>query len=515
MKNTLTKSAQIRPTKKFNTAIKKPETAQKGDVALSPSNKLKTSQKAKTLRSTNPPTTTEKIKKSVANTTVKKKTEIKKIDEKKKSIFKKPEDKTTKNLTKSAKINVKNSISSKKNNMSVSLQKDNLHNQKKFKTAKFQNVNLFNSQKSQKSKTTRKYIDVKNNKSKVKNNDNLRNSEFFNKNESLKINTINSENENNSFVNQGENLQNNNNQENVKNINNENNIPLQNELIKEKLGNEFIKYSQPNGNFQIINEHNPFQEPKLKNKLVENSNYISEKNKNMMRNLLYLLDKKTDDKKNQKNIFRSSINNLDKKEKNKLSDLLFKNAKKMYKMKLQEEVKNISSPNNFKKINPETNSTNYINNTNNINNLNTNNLFELGIFNIEDKYQTMKNKYLMMTSKPIKQSPIYYKDKYFIDYVNGKCPNRAIFEKNMKYDKNIIANNSGLNTNIHHLSKSYDKKFKFMEKNDLSVEKRDDRYLYYNYGFMINNINNKLNGYISDTDFLHTLKKTNSDIGLN
>ena len=126
----------------------------------------------------------------------------------------------------------------------------------------------------------------------------------------------------------------------------------------------------------------------------------------------------------------------------------------------------------------------------------------------------MKNKYLIMVSKPMKQHPIYYKDKYFIDYVDGKCPNRDIFEKNMKYDKNIIANHNGFNTDIHRLNKSYNQKFKFMDKNNLSVEKRDNRFIYYNYGSMVNNINNKLNGSIQDRDFLNILKKTNSDFGM-
>ena len=281
---------------------------------------------------------------------------------------------------------------------------------------------------------------------------------------------------------------------------------MQNELIKEKLGNDFIKYSHPNSNFQIINENNPFQEPKLKNKFVETSNYISEKNKNMMRSLLHLLDKKIDDKKKQSNAFRSSINNLDKKEKNKISDITYKNNKKIYKMKFQEEAKNMNPINNIKIISePKTD----INN-----NIIENNLLEFGTFNIEDKYQNMKNKYLIMVSKPMKQHPIYYKDKYFIDYVDGKCPNRDIFEKNMKYDKNIIANHNGFNTDIHRLNKSYNQKFKFMDKNNLSVEKRDNRFIYYNYGSMVNNINNKLNGSIQDRDFLNILKKTNSDFGM-
>lgn len=520
MKNKLTKSTPIRPSIKFNTTTKKSDKSQK-DGDLETSKKLRTSKKSKIGTSLiNPASAASKSRKSMAVTSSKKKTEIKKNDDKKKSIIRKSVFVKPTNFEKATKTNPRKSVAPKKNSMSVSLKRDDKN--KKSKTTNFQNVNLFNSQKK---KSIRKSIKTSTKKS-TKNNDNLRSSELFNKNESLKINTIdsiNDENENSSIVNQGENIKNNNNQENeneknlidnrINNINENNNkdnlkenIPMQNELIKEKLGNDFIKYSHPNSNFQIINENNPFQEPKLKNKFVETSNYISEKNKNMMRSLLHLLDKKIDDKKKQSNAFRSSINNLDKKEKNKISDITYKNNKKIYKMKFQEEAKNMNPINNIKIISePKTD----INN-----NINENNLLEFGTFNIEDKYQNMKNKYLIMVSKPMKQHPIYYKDKYFIDYVDGKCPNRDIFEKNMKYDKNIIANHNGFNTDIHRLNKSYNQKFKFMDKNNLSVEKRDNRFIYYNYGSMVNNINNKLNGSIQDRDFLNILKKTNSDFGM-
>ena len=57
-----------------------------------------------------------------------------------------------------------------------------------------------------------------------------------------------------------------------------------------------------------------------------------------------------------------------------------------------------------------------------------------------------------------------------------------------------------------------------MEKNDLFVEKRDNRYMYYNYKFMVNAIDDKLNGFINDSDFRHSfqpLNKTYSDFHVN
>jgi len=67
------------------------------------------------------------------------------------------------------------------------------------------------------------------------------------------------------------------------NQNNLINSPLQNELIKEKISSEFINNNFINANPELA----------LKNKKVETSEHISEKNKNMMKSLLYLLDKKT------------------------------------------------------------------------------------------------------------------------------------------------------------------------------------------------------------------------------
>ena len=525
MKNKLTKSTPIRPSIKFKTTTKKSDTTQK-DGDLETSKKLRTSKKSKIGTSLiNPASAASKSRKSMAVTSSKKKNEIKKNDDKKKSIIRKSVFVKPTNFEKATKTNPRKSVAPKKNSMSVSLKRDDKN--KKSKTTNFQNVNLFNSQKK---KSIRKSIKTSTKKS-TKNNDNLRSSELFNKNESLKINTIdsiNDENENSSIVNQGENIKNNNNQENeneknlidnrINNINENNNkdnlkenIPMQNELIKEKLGNDFIKYSHPNSNFQIINENNPFQEPKLKNKFVETSNYISEKNKNMMRSLLHLLDKKIDDKKKQSNAFRSSINNLDKKEKNKISDITYKNNKKIYKMKFQEEAKNMNPINNIKIISePKTD----INN-----NINENNLLEFGTFNIEDKYQNMKNKYLMMMtpSNPKKLYPSFYKDKYFVDYVEGKCPNRDLLERTMKYQNNIHNIDMGSITDAHKYNNYYNDRFHFMGKNDLSVEKRDNRYMFYNYGFMINTINDKLNGFITDKNFRQSfqgLHKTNSDFGL-
>ena len=40
---------------------------------------------------------------------------------------------------------------------------------------------------------------------------------------------------------------------------------------------------------------------------------------------------------------------------------------------------------------------------------------------------------------------------------------------------------------------------------------RDRRYLNYNYGSLINTINNKLNGYISNNDFYQTFRNNNNN----
>jgi hypothetical protein len=235
----------------------------------------------------------------------------------------------------------------------------------------------------------------------------------------------------------------------------------------------------------------------------------------MMRSLLYLLDKKTDDSKNQKNVFRSSINSLDKKEKNKLLEEVYNNRKKIYKMKLENEIKKFDSNQTFNplnKINSFSNENNQINPVPISPSISFPN-------NFENRYQTMKNKYLVMAtpSNPKKQYPLFFRDKYFMDYVDGRCPNREILERTMKYERNIYdLKNSGFNSYTNKFNQSYTNKFQFKEKNDLSVEKRDNRYLFYDYGFMINTINDKLNGSITDKYFresFHSLRKSNSDYG--
>ena len=340
----------------------------------------------------------------------------------------------------------------------------------------------------------------------------MRNSEAFNKNESVGINimnNINDEEENN--LDRNNIILENDNEKNLtanKLNNNQMNSPLQNELIKEKIASEFIKAN-------IINVDS---ERRLKNKMVETSNYISDKNKNMMRGLLYLLDKKPEESKNQKNIFRASINSLDKKEKNKLIDVKYQNRKKLYKEKLGNDIKKINSINSLN----QKNSLNVIDEEKKIDSP----IKETSPFlpiNLEDKYQTMKNKYLVMItpSNPKKQYPIFYKDKYFVDYVNGRCPNRDFFERTMKYEKNIYDFNNindGISEDNYKFNLSYNNKFQFKEKNDLFVDKRDNRYTQYNYGSMINKINDKLDGFNTDRYFRHTFHsfhKNNSDFGLN
>ena len=543
MKNNLAKSTQIRPNKKFNTSIKNFSAAKKNEP-IRTSNKMKTSiNKPNTNRSNNPPSISGKVRKSVSNTNKKKKSVIaESIQEaKKQSINQKPDlNSVRKNTDKKFKTTIgkKNGVtSSKKNSMSVSLKKDKL-GKAKHKSVQLKNVNLFNSGKNKsKSKTAKKkssqIYDVIDEEEKISSKENqelknLRNSEIFNKNESLGINIMNHindedeirnienniilENENEKNLTEDKqynNIMNNNiNDINKKVSLNQNNLinsPLQNELIKEKISSEFINNNFINANPELA----------LKNKKVETSEHISEKNKNMMKSLLFLLDKKPEDSKNQKNVFRSSINSLEKKEKNKLLDEVYNNRKKIYKMKLANEVKKLDSNQTFNplnKINSFSNENNPINPVPITPSISFPN-------NFEDKYQTMKNKYLVMAtpSNPKKQYPLFFRDKYFMDYVDGRCPNREILERTMKYERNIYdLKNSGFNSYTNKFNQSYTNKFQFKEKNDLSVEKRDNRYLFYDYGFMINTINDKLNGSITDKYFresFHSLHKNNSDYG--
>ena len=347
----------------------------------------------------------------------------------------------------------------------------------------------------------------------------LANSYKKNNTSNKNINNINDENDNinldNNIILETENEKNltderDNNTNNINNVKdiNQLNSPIQNELIKEKVEGGFI-----NG---IINNN---LDNKIKNKKVEYSEYISDKNKSTMRNLLYLLEKKPEEKKNQKSLFRASINTLEKREKNKLLDIVYQNRKNIYKTVLENEFKKINSINMVKTPNL----------VNNINSLNKNDKtaktpnmetpFLPG--NYEDKYQNMKNKYLIMTSTPVprRQYPSFYHDKYFMDYVDGRCPNLCVIERNMKYEKKIHeANLIDTISERHKLNRSFNDKFHFMGKNDLSVEKRDNRYMYYNYKFMVNAIDDKLNGNINDSDFRHSfqpLNKTYSDFHIN
>ena len=535
-KNPLNKSSQIRTAQKSKTAINNFSAIKKSQQL--PSNKMKTSINNNTKRSTNPPESA-KPRKSEAITTAKKKSlKTNNIEnrttDKKTSIIKKSEAKSVrKNADKkyNTTVNFKNNVStSKKNNMSVNLKRSDM-DKNKSKTTRVKKDNLLNSFKGKtKSKTAKKPIEVDEiieEEDKIKSKENLKfkdlkNSQTFNKNESIGINIMNNINDENDNINLDNNIileteneknltdekdNNTNNINNVKDIN-QLNSPIQNELIKEKVEGGFI-----NG---IINNN---LDNKIKNKKVEYSEYISDKNKSTMRNLLYLLEKKPEEKKNQKSLFRASINTLEKREKNKLLDIVYQNRKNIYKTVLENEFKKINSINMVKTPNL----------VNNINSLNKNDKtaktpnmetpFLPG--NYEDKYQNMKNKYLIMASTPVprRQYPSFYHDKYFMDYVDGRCPNLCVIERNMKYEKKIHeANLIDTISERHKLNRSFNDKFHFMGKNDLSVEKRDNRYMYYNYKFMVNAIDDKLNGNINDSDFRHSfqpLNKTYSDFHIN
>ena len=152
-----------------------------------------------------------------------------------------------------------------------------------------------------------------------------------------------------------------------------------------------------------------------------------------MRNLLYLLEKKPEENKNQKSLFRASINTLEKREKNKLLDIVYQNRKNIYRTLLDKEVKKLNSVNMIR-------TPNLINEINALSKINKEVKKPIKqtpflLDNFEDKYKHMKNKYLIMASppNPRKQYPSFYHDKYFMDYVDGRCPNLYVLKKNMKY----------------------------------------------------------------------------------
>ena len=79
------------------------------------------------------------------------------------------------------------------------------------------------------------------------------------------------------------------------------------------------------------------------------------------------------------------------------------------------------------------------------------------------------------------QAP-YYKEKYFFNYVDGLHPNMF-----------MLLRNNRQNANIQQFIPNKEKKYNIIGRNELVVDKRDNRYLKYSYDYMMNTIDNKLN----------------------
>ena len=246
----------------------------------------------------------------------------------------------------------------------------------------------------------------------------------------------------------------------------ENELQANNNLKIDKNKRTLVDYNQhininliketnekPNYRYEIKYENNIEQpETRLRNYKIESSDYISEKNKFLIRNLLYLLDKKPDDKKGIKNIFRSSLNASNNSEQNKILEMLDKTKNDIFRIKKDEKLNYINSSYADKKL--------------------------------SDIYQALfernypKKRFTSLEKYPPGQ---YYREKYFFNYVDGVHPNMY-----------MILKNSMPNSNVRQDYWKSEKKYNLMGKNDLSVEKRDNRYLKYNYDFMINTIDDKL-----------------------
>ena len=246
----------------------------------------------------------------------------------------------------------------------------------------------------------------------------------------------------------------------------ENKNPNNNEIRKSKAKNDYLDYNKhininlvketnekPNYRYEIkyVNNIEP-PESRLRNYKVETSDYITEKNKFLIKNLLFLLDKKPDDKKGAKNYFRQSINAINNSEQNKILEMLDKKKNDIFRIKQDEKSNNINETYANKKMSEI-----------------YHNLFEQNY--AKNRFKSFDNNF---------QAP-YYKEKYFFNYVDGVHPNMYT----------ILKDNVSNNAYIQRFSNS-DKKYNLMGKNDLLVEKRN-RNPQYNYDFMMTRIDNKLN----------------------
>ena len=452
MKSNTSKSTQKRSSKKFKTTVK--------DSGPIFTNKLRTSIKNGTTKPSSQIPVSAKTRKS--------------------AIIPKPKI-----------LDKKKSLISKENNL---LKSGKRSSTSLIKEESPTNNNKRKSIKGRKSVKKSVQIDKKLNLKESENKDvNIMNSEVFNnKNIFLGINTVNSENntnalnsEENSKINENKSKSNQENEkpnslssktenkeiqsksQSKKNSLKENN-KSNNELQRSKIKNNYLDFNQrvnvnlvkeinekPNYRYEARLENNieEPQESRLRNYKVESSDYITEKNKFLIKNLLFLLDKKPDDKKGTKNFFRQSLNAINNNEKNKILEMLDKTKKDIFRIKQDEKYSNINEAYANKKMSE-------IYHT----------IFEQNY--ARNRFQNFGNN---------TQSP-FYKEKYFFNYVDGVHPNMNI----------ILRNNSANNENIQRLINS-EKKYSIMGKNNLKIENRDNRYLKYNYDLVTNRIDDKLN----------------------
>ena len=477
---------KIRSNKKFSTSVK-PTSAQLSSTKLRKSDKNvivegEDSASPKPRKSAKNFTVKNTLKKkSILLNSSKKLSSIPKAEKKKSLVGTKKKSLTIKPEKKSSIFKKDENTSKKSIRPSTSLFKENNASNRNPKKAKTSIKNP---------KSAKKSIELgKKFKNKKKSKENIVSSETSNKNE---INTINSVNDSNISNSEDSKIKSKSNQDNEKeikeekspskkdsikpdripiNINNHNN---QNGLNNNKIPNEYYDNKPANVNlikeindkpnyryeykYDVNNNMNSQElDGRLKNYKIESSDYITEKNKNMMRNLIHLLERKPESKKQIKNIFRSSLNNLLSQENNKLLESLTRTKNDIFRIVQDEKLSYI----NQAKANSR--------------------LYDIykALF---EQNNNLKNKY--ERSWNTSQNPFIIKQNYFFNYVDNRHPNMDQFPR---------YNSSSYNINNNRMSYSYDKNYHVMGKNNLKVENRDNRYLSYDYDSMINSLNNKLN----------------------
>ena len=483
-KNSVLRGSEIRANKKYNTSIKPTS-------SLLSSAKLRKSVKNKTALPDEEPSSqkSHKGRKSTKNVTVKSSLKKKSIllnSNKENNLLGKTEKKKTMVGSK------KNSLKSEKR---VSLvDKDGITSRKSMRASSSSLKDINSSTRiGKKAKTTvktnksaKKSIELpKKTKKKKKEKDNNENSENSNKKD---INTI-SENDPNISNTEDSKIKSKSNQDDEKalkegtsksqskkssinpervpiNINNHyNQDGIPNEYFENKPANvNLIKEinEKPNYRYESNYDINSFmnnqeQEDRIKNYKIESSGYITEKNKNMMKSLLRLLERQPDGKKELKNIFRSSLNNLLSQENNKLLESITRAKNDIFRIAKDVKLKCINEEKAY------------------------NRLYDIykALF---EQNNNLKSRYEKSWGTP--QSPFLIRQNYFFNYVDNRHPNMDLFLGN---------NSSNINLNNNRMSYSNDKNYYVMGKNRLKVENRDNKYLSYNYDSMINSLNNRLN----------------------